>query len=271
MNLPVLTLFLRKELRDLRGNRQVWPAYLILPALAVLLPALLLALLPYMIESAKVRQDPAMDMLLSTIANDPSITGATMAEKLARLLLRDLGMYYLLMPVVLAGSSAGLVIVREKEQRTLEPILATPLRDRDFLLAKLLAALGPALLAGWIAWIPGTLTAMLGSWWRVGAVILPTAGSLVAAFLLGPVFGALAALAGLRVSSRFTDVPGATQFTGLVVLPVGLILVAVVGRPAMASPLVGLGAALGLGGVALLMFRRNVRAFRREEILTRWR
>lgn len=271
MNLPVLTLFLRKELRDLRGNRQIWPAYLILPALGVLLPALLLALLPYMMQAGELRHDPGMEMLLTTIANDPSITGATLAEKIARLLLRDMGMYYLLMPVVLAGSSAGLVIVREKEQRTLEPILATPLRDRDFLLAKLFASLGPALLASMVAWVPGTLTAMVGSWWRVSAVILPTSGNLVGTFLLGPVFGALAALVGLRVSARFTDVPGATQFTGLVVLPAGLVMVAVIGRPAMASPLVGVAASLLLGLVAVWLFRRNVRKFRREEILTRWR
>ena len=38
MTRDVLFLFLRKELRDVRSNKQVWPAYLILPVLAVALP-----------------------------------------------------------------------------------------------------------------------------------------------------------------------------------------------------------------------------------------
>ena len=37
---------------------------------------------------------------------------------------------------------------------------------------------------------------------------------------------AIAALLGLRVSARFTDVPGAMQFTGLLVIPASLVLVA---------------------------------------------
>ena len=67
---------------------------------------------------------------------------------------------------------------------------------------------------------------MLGSLWRVGQMILPTAGNLVGLLLLAPAMATVAALAGLRASARFTDVPGAMQFTGLVVLPLCLVMVA---------------------------------------------
>jgi ABC-2 type transport system permease protein len=267
----VLLLFLRKELRDLRSNRQVWPAYFLLPAIAVLLPVLFLALLPTFLQSTQSAQNGATDMLLDTVAHDRTLSGATLAERLARLLLRDLYAYYLLMPVILASSAAALALVREKEQRTLEPILATPLRDRDLLLAKLVAAAGPALMVTWGSAVAGTLAGMIGSWLRLGTVILPTVGNLVGLLLLCPAMTAAAALIGLRTSARFTDVPGATQFTGLVVVPLSLIVVAVIGRPAMMFPLVGLGGTVLMGVLSLWLFRRNVRRFRREEILTRWR
>ena len=112
---------------------------------------------------------------------------------------------------------------------------------------------------------------MAGSWWRVGRVILPTAGNLAGLFLLAPALTVLAALAGLRVSARFTDVPGATQFTGLVVVPVSLVFVAVIGRPAMALPSVAVGGAVAGGLAAIWLFASNLRRFRREEILTKWR
>jgi ABC-2 type transport system permease protein len=267
----VLFLFMRKELRDLRSNRQVWPAYLLLPAIAVLLPVLLMALLPLIADPATAAQDPGARMLLDSIANDPTLTGATLAERVARLLLRDLVVFYLLMPVILASSAAALALVREKEQRTLEPILATPLTDRDLLLAKLVAAVGPALLVSWGAAAVGILAGMAGSWWRVGTIILPTSGNLSGLFLLAPALTVLAALGGLRVSARFTDVPGAMQFTGLVVVPASLVMVAVVGRPAMAYPAVALGGAVAGGLAAIWLFASNLRRFRREEILTKWR
>lgn len=271
MTRSVLLLFLRKELRDLRGNKQVWPAYFLLPLIAVFLPALLLVLLPTIADPVKAATDPGLKMLFDTIARDPSLAGATPAERMARLLLRDVQMFYLLMPVILSASAAALALVREKEQRTLEPILATPLRDSDLLLAKLCAAAGPAMAFTWAAAILGVVVGLLGSWWRVGVPIGPTPGNVVAVLFLAPAMAVVAGLVGLRVSARFTDVPSATQYTGLVVVPISLIVVAAVGRPAMAFPLVGaIGTAVAVL-VALWMFARNVRRFRREEILTRWK
>ena len=86
-----------------------------------------------------------------------------------------------------------------------------PLRDRDLLLAKLIAAVVPALLVTWAAAVVGISAGVLGSVWRVGQVILPTAGNLVGLLLLAPAMATVAALGGLRVSARFTDVPGAMQ------------------------------------------------------------
>ena len=231
-------LFLRKELSDLRSNKQVWPAY-VLPIVAVALTLILLIALPSLTESARAGNDAGARMILETVLTDPSLRGVTVEERLARLLLRKLGLFYLLMPVMLASSAAALALVREKEQRTLEPILATPLRDRDLLLAKLIAAVVPALLVTWAAAVVGISAGVLGSVWRVGQIILPTTGTLVGLLLLAPAMATVAALAGLRASARFTDVPGAMQFTGLVVMPLCLVLVALVGRPAMRWPVAG--------------------------------
>jgi len=267
----IFFLFLRKELRDVRSNKQVWPAYLLLPALAIALPVLLLVLSPTLTDPASTSRDAAVDFLIRAVEHDPSLTGATLQEKVARLLVRDLGVFSLLIGVILASSAAALALVREKEQRTLEPILATPLRDRELLLAKLFAATGPALLVAWGSALLGSIAALVVGFWRPGVLLLPTAGNLVAWALLTPALAVFAGLVALRASARFTDVPGATQFTGLVVVPLSLILVAVLGRPAMSRPLVGLGGAVAVGLLSLGVFRGNLRRFRREEILTKWR
>ena len=271
MNRAVLWLFLRKEVRDVRSNRQLWPAYLLLPVVAVALPVLLMTLLPLLADPTQSSNDRAVQLLIESVTNDPTISGATLSERIARLLLRDFGMFYLLIGVILASGAASLALVREKEQRTLEPILATPLRDRDLLLAKLIAAVVPALLVAWASALAGSLAGSLMGRLATGRWILPTPGNWVAWSLLAPALASFAALIALRASARFTDVPAATQFTGLVVVPLSLIVVALLGRPAMLSALVAL---IGAAVVALLsvwLFYRNLRRFKREVILTKWR
>ena len=271
MSWPLLLLFCRKELRDLRSNRQVWPVYLILPVVAVLLPVILILVIPVMVDPVRAATDASVRMLVETVARDPSLAGATLAEQIARLLVREFGLWYLLMPVVLASGPAGLSIVREKEQRTLEPILATPLGDRELVGSKLAAAIGPALLWTWTAAVAGYAVAALVTGVRIGIPIGPTAGNLVGLVFLGPALAAAAALGGIGVSARFTDSQSANLFTGLVVVPLTLIVLGLVGRPAMASAGTGFGAGVVVLGGCALLFRRALSRLRREELLTRWR
>ncbi len=269
MSRELALLFLRKELRDLRTNRQVWAGYLILPAVVVGVPVLLLALIPAML--AEGTADAGIRMLFDTVAADPTLRAGTMEQRLAGFFLREGGVLYLLMPIILAASTAALSIVREKEQRTLEPILATPIGDRELLIAKLIAVLGPPLALTWATAFVGYGITAAASALLVDSAVGPTPGNLVALFVLSPALAAAAALAGIGVSARFSDSQAATQFPGLVVVPFAIVVVALLGRPAMKSPLAGLaGTALALG-LAALLFRRAIARLRREELLTSWR
>jgi ABC-type Na+ efflux pump permease subunit len=57
-------------------------------------------------------------------------------EAITRFFLRSLVSFYLLLPVGLSSMSAAFSVVAEKQQRTLEPILATPITDLEFLIGK---------------------------------------------------------------------------------------------------------------------------------------
>lgn len=271
MNWALLVLFCRKELRDIRSNRRVWPGYLVLPGVGILLPLLVIFVLPVMLDPMQQVQDPGIRMLIETVQRDNTLASGTIVERMAQLFLRDLGLWYLLMPVILASGPAALAIVREKEQRTLEPILATPLSDRGFVLSKLIGALGPAVLWTWISALAGYAITAVVTAIRLGVVIGPTAGNLVAIVLLAPALAAAASLGAIAASARFTDSQSANMFTGVVIVPITLILLALVGRPAMVSAWMGLA---GFGFVALIcygLYLRAVRRLRREELLTNWR
>jgi ABC-2 type transport system permease protein len=271
VNWGLLVLFCRKELRDIRSNRRVWPGYLVLPGVGILLPLLVVFLLPLMLDPLQQAGDPGIRMLIETVQRDPTLHGATTAERVARLLLRELGLWYLLMPVVLASGPAALSLVREKEQRTLEPILATPLTDQGFVLSKLIGALGPALLWTWVSAIAGYAITAVFTGIRLGVVIGPTPGNLVAIALLAPALAAAASLAAIAASAKFTDSQSANLFTGVVIVPATLILLAVLGRPAMVSAWIGIAGFVVVMLICLALYGRALRRLRREELLTSWR
>ena len=164
-------IFLRKEWRDIIGNPQVLPGFLLLPGLAVLLPVGLLVFAP--LDPTSVSLDPDLLKLLELAGRDPLLAGYPPAERMIRLGIREFGSFFLLIPVLLSSMSAALSVAGEKQQRTLEPLLATPVDDRSFLVAKLVAAVGPATAVTWIAAIAFSVGAAVVAWLRIGVPILP--------------------------------------------------------------------------------------------------
>jgi ABC-2 type transport system permease protein len=175
-----------------------------------------------------------------------------------------------LTPVAGSMSVAAFSVIGEKQARTLEPLLATPITTFELLSAKVLGSLVPALLltiACFGIYVAGVV--VFAEPGVVRALLTPRALTIV--FVLGP----LAALAALQlavcVSSRVNDARSAQQIGALIILPIaGLLVMQLTGSflltiPVMASialALVALNAGLMLFGISL---------FDRESILTRWK
>lgn len=108
---PILGLFLRKELRDLRANPQVWPGYLVLPIVALAVPIVMLAVMP--LDPTLAAVDPDVAAIFRLASRDPLLLAFPERERMVRLIIREVGAFYLLMPILLAAMSAGLAIAAE--------------------------------------------------------------------------------------------------------------------------------------------------------------
>lgn len=263
---PVLGIFLSKELRELRANPQIWPGYLILPLIAVALPIIFLAVIP----TSGAAVDPDLAGMLRLAEHDPLLAAFPDNQRLARLLTREAATIFLFMPVLLSGMSAALAIAAEKQQRTLEPILATPVSVGDLLAAKLLAALGPAVLVTWGTALVSVIATAITTQVRYGEPFWPGWAVVLVLVLLAPACGAAAALLGMRASIRAKDVQPAVQMAGLWVVPLGVIFASLLGRPSLRSVPVGVAAFAIVVALGWWLFRGNIRRFEREELLTRW-
>jgi ABC-2 type transport system permease protein len=176
----------------------------------------------------------------------------------------------LLIPVAGAMSFAGHSLIGEKQTRSLEPLLASPITTLELLLAKGLGALVPSLIIlfcasaiffGGIALLaqPGVLNVVLN------------ARSALVVFALGPAASLVALQIGVLVSSRVNDPRTAQQYSAFLILPLtALFAVQFTGAVLMTVPFILL-LILITAGVWALLVAVGVVLFDRETILTRWR
>ncbi len=178
-------------------------------------------------------------------------------------------LYFMILPIMIPLSIAVYSIVGEKEQGTLEPLLATPITEAELFIGKGLAAMIPALAITWLTF--GIFLAV--TWATLGAVPsgVLSAAWLASILLLSPLLAAFAVLVTMLVSSKTSDPRAAYQFSSLALIPALVPLIVYSTQlTAVSLFLVAVQASvvLVLNGAILYL---AVRLFRREIILTRWR
>jgi ABC-2 type transport system permease protein len=257
-----LGVIMQKEWLELRKERSLLGAMLGVP--------LLLTALGIGATYALGRVPDADTPELGAAIADPALAGLPL-EQLGQVIIgRQFGTLFLLLPLMLPGLLAAYSIVGEKTRRTLEPLLATPVRTWELLLAKSLVALLPAVL---ITWLCGAIFA-LGVWLAaltpaVAGLILSPAWALLL-LLCSPLLALIMVGASVMISSRVNDPRTAQNLTGVVVLPLMLLFVGQL----LGLVVVNLGfvvaLAVALAALAAGVIWLAVRIFQRETILTRW-
>ncbi len=187
------------------------------------------------------------------------------------LLLSQFLLMFMIMPLAIPATFAAYSVVGEKTTRSLEPLLAAPLRTRDLLIGKALAAVLPGVLATWGSYLLFLLGLWLKSALRPLAQMATDQLWLLVVLLLGPLMALLSVLVSLMVSSRVNDPRAAEQLSMLLILPLLGVLFAQIGGWITLNPSLALWAALGflLADIGFLWLAESI--FARESILTRWK
>jgi ABC-type Na+ efflux pump permease subunit len=176
---------------------------------------------------------------------------------------------FLIVPLMVAGGVAADSFAGERERKTLEALLYTPLTDLELFAGKVAAAWVMALgvaLGGFLAY---TLTVNLAGWPVMGRIFFPNATWLLLIAWVTPP----AALLGLGmvviISSRVATAHEAFQSGGLIVLPVVMLMLGQLSGVLFLGPALVSGLGLVLWVVALLVLRVGFRRFRRTALINR--
>jgi len=239
--------------------------------LSVLLPPLLLTLLPLGVAYGLTQTPGNLNNGFPPTITDPALVGLSDIELGQAIIGQQFSILFLLLPLIIPSVIAAYSIVGEKTNKTLEPLLATPMRTWELLLGKSLAALIPAVAITWLCgaiFIAGIGQVAVSS--RVFAAII-SSGWLVILVLCTPLLALIAIAAMVVVSSRVSDPRTAQQLTGVVIIPVMLVFFGQLTGVLVLNPALALGASGVLVLLAALAIWIATRMFQREAILTRWR
>ena len=226
---------LRKELRNYRRNRFVIGTMAATPVLFIILPTI---------------------QLIAANA-----TGKALSLRIGLSLL-----YMLVIPVTMPSVMSAYSVVGEREQGTLEPVLITPIRREEFLIAKALAAFIPTLVIAYAVF--GIFLAVAALFAHPMIVSAIYAGPHVLVQLLfTPLLAGWAIWVGIAVSTRSSDVRVAQQLSVLGSFP-PLIIVALMSLNVISeSTTLAIGLAAALLAFDLLAWRVVAGMFDRERLV----
>jgi ABC-type Na+ efflux pump permease subunit len=227
---------LRKELRDYRRNRFVVGTMAAVPVLFIVLPTI-------------------------------QLIAANATNKALNLRIGLSLLYLLVIPVTMPSVVCAYSVVGEREQGTLEPVLTTPIRREEFLIAKALAAFVPTLVIAYAVF--GVFLAVAALFAHPAVVSAVYAGPHVLVQLVfTPLLAGWAIWVGIAVSTRSTDVRVAQQLSVLGSVP-PLIIVALMSLNVISeSTGLAIGLAAALLAFDLLAWRVVSAMFDRERLVT---
>ena len=263
MRAAIVWTVIAREWQELVRNRLLLSSVLVPPVILAVLPIILVKV------AANAPNIPA-SAVAQIIAGHPQWAGLAPSEVAMAFALQQFLVTFLLLPGYIPLAIASYSIVGEKQTRSLEAVLATPIRTTELLGGKAIAAIVPAVLAAWVSYLAvlGLSAVLLGS--RLTAVLSEPAW-LGAVFALGPAVGLVSVMAGLLVSSRVNDPRVAQQIGAVILLPLVAIVVVQTAGNFLLDLTSYLVAALITTVVAMIGLRVGVIVFGRETILTRWK
>jgi ABC-2 type transport system permease protein len=274
MNFRSIRILMAKDLKEVSQNQGAW-----LPA--VLVPLIFMVLLPLGIILVPTRIPAAAQFLSGPngVQQIKAFVAPFLGDRLAGLNDQQfwvvlttgymLAPFLLIMPLMLSTIIGAESFVGERERKTLEALIYTPVPDAELFLGKVLACVLPAIALGWISFILYGIVANLAALPLMGRIWFPPVTWWPLMLWLTPAIATLGMAVTVLISIRAKTFMEAYQMSGALVL---IVLALVAGQASgilFLSVEVSLLLGVGLWIVDGILIWVGVRTFARSSLLAR--
>ena len=273
MNIHKAWLVFKKDWLEIKRNWQV-----LLPI--IILPIIFSVVLPVIVLGISSTPTPTTNMstsdFQSLIPNLPADIQAQIAQfspnqvLIYIMVLYFFAPFFLIIPIMASSVMGSDSFAGERERKTIEALLATPISDSELLLGKILVSFIPAMLVTFVSFgVYATIVDALTVGMFNGMLLLPNINFLIMIFGVAPTIALCSIGLTVIISAKVKGFKEAQQISVVLLLPVLGLVFAQISGVLVLGPLV-LAALIGvLAIVDVAVFYVGVKIFRREEILSK--
>ncbi|WP_336781085.1 ABC transporter permease subunit [Paenibacillus illinoisensis] len=258
-NRQAIKALVRKDIRAITASIQLWLPMLIVPLIiGVTMPAILIWVasrvelrsignIGFLLDSLDILSSSGQIPELASMATD----NHRIVYYLALYMFAPL---FLIIPVMASSILTANSFAGEKERKTLEGLLFTPISMDTLFKGKVLAALIPSILLSWITFLIYGIIANILMYPMFGAVMFPNWNWIILVLWVVPSCSLMVILLNVLISAKVRGFQEAYQLGGLIVLPLLALIAGQASGMLLISPvlLLLIGAALLLISLVLL-------------------
>ncbi|WP_405143552.1 ABC transporter permease subunit [Paenibacillus sp. FSL H7-0942] len=253
-NRQAIRALVRKDIRSVTASVQLWLPMLIVPLIiGIIMPSALL----WAASRMELRSLGNISFLLESL---DALTHGGQIPQLASMptdnhrIVYYLAMYmfaplFLIIPVMASSILTANSFAGEKERKTLEGLLFTPISMDTLFKGKVLAALIPSILLSWVTFLVYGIIANILMHPMFGTLMFPNLNWIILVVWVVPACSLMVILLNVLISAKVRGFQEAYQLGGLIVLP----LIALVAGQASGMLLIGPWMLVMIGAVLLLI------------------
>ena len=214
---------IKKDLTDIFRNKTLCSTLIIIPIIfSVVIPTVVLSGALFF-DMEKIAGDDASKLIDTFLHSsiEKKIPLETFEQQFIYLFINYLlPSLFLLVPIITASVVAANSFVGEKERRTLESLLFSPISIKTLFVSKVLASFIPAFLVSIISFIVSGIIINALGYELFNEMIFPSPNWIVFITCLSPMVTFMTVLLNVLISSRVKTFQEAQNIGGIIVLPV---------------------------------------------------
>lgn len=235
-----------KDMNEITSSKQVFMPMIIVPlVLTVIIPLALIIGVSFIGKDSNMIQQ--LGPLIKKLP--PEYTAYSPAQLFMKVVINYMfPSFFLIIPIMCSSVIGASSFVGEKEHKTMETLLYTPISMEQLLRAKILGVFIPSYIVTVISFMAFGIVVNIGGFIHFGGLIFPDIKWLIIILWIAPATNLLSLIFTVRVSAKSKTFQEAQQISGLLVLPVVLMLVGQMTGVLMLSNLI-----MFISGAVLIM------------------
>lgn len=253
---------IKKDFKAITSNKRLFPVLIVVPlVMTIVLPTIFILTLAYVpLEGQNYQQLLALLPKELQQENIPMLVISLIMNNIIPL-------FFLLIPIMAASVMAASSFVGEKEKKTLETLLYSPLTLKEIFNAKVVVSFLMSMFVSFISFVAMLIIIEIEIYLFLGAALIPDISWLIVMVLIAPPLSIISITLIVRGSAKAQTSEESQQRSVFLVIPLILLIVAQFSGILLLNVWMLLVAGVVFVGLALILLRRSFFGFTYEKML----